>query len=156
MIISGISGRISDCIITLSETMHEYAKRKLTPTNLVKRYLDRVRITYSKMTESSNKNIVDSISLTSIEGFWFLLFQLSKLPMNHTTPSDKKMFNELEPSELETPNPRSPFRIIIMLVIASGVQFPAAKKTSPIIASEMPNVYPNQKKMKSKWKKTFR
>lgn len=68
-----ISGSKSDWIIIERVTINEYAKSKLTPTNLVKRYLDKVRITYSKMTERSNRKIVDSISLISIDGFGFLL-----------------------------------------------------------------------------------
>lgn len=67
-------------------------------------------------------------------------FHCSKFFMNHGTPSDKNISNVLDPSEFETPTPFSPFRIIITLDNASGVQLPAAKNVKPITASGMRNV----------------
>lgn len=102
------------------------------------------RITYSNVTETSNRRVVVSKPLTSTDGFEFSLVQQSKLRTNHVAPSDKKMSKVLEPNEFETPTPRSPLRIINIHDKASGVQFPAAKKVKPITASEIPNVYPDQ------------
>lgn len=65
--------------------------------------------------------------------------------MNHGMPSDNKIDNELEPSELAIPVPAWPRRAIIAPVIISAVQPPMAITVKPRIDSEMPIVAPVEK-----------
>lgn len=93
-------------------------------------------------TDSSNSKIVISnpFDLMCKNGFMFSKFTCIKFRTNHVNPNDKIIFKVLDPSELEIPTPFSPFRIIMTLDNASGVQLPAARKVRPTITSGMPNV----------------
>lgn len=131
------------CSRTPNVMIIKYTVNNVTPTVRLSRYRDRVSTTYNATTAKNSNNIVYSmpyelICMDSLPGS----FLCKMFRMSHGMPNDIKMANEFAPNEFETPTPPSPFRAINTLEMPSGMQPPAARKVSPITASGILNVKP--------------